>query len=354
MKSKKMTQTSKKLQIVNLLLVVGVLIIIFAGCATTVKTRMLVPAKASEAAKLRRIAVLPFAGPTGNQVNADIEALLVGVRVKDEPFFSIIERNALEKIMKEQKLQLYGLVDEKTAAKEGQQIGAEGIILGTVTQCTTEDKPYSQVRSKCVSKDEMGKCTKWSKYRVRCIERNAYFSFTPKVVNATTGKIVASESLSGKSRDNACQDSNRPLRGKKEMLTQGKKQAIEKFREMVAPYYLTVEIKLLDKDDTKMPSEVKEKIAHGIKWAKGGRLDRACEFWHEAYNLHRKGYATPYLLGVCAEMSGYLEKALSYYEKADRNTGSPVKEISEALGRVRVSIEKRKKLDEQLKREKTT
>jgi hypothetical protein len=350
MKSKKMTQTSKKLEIVVLLLVLGVLIIIFEGCATTVKTRMLVPAKASEAAKIRRVAVLPFAGPTGNQVSVDIEALLVGVRVKDKPFFSIIERNALEKIMEEQKLQLYGLVDEKTAAKVGKLTGAEGIILGTVTQCTTEDKSYSQERSKCVSKDAEGRCTKRSKYKVSCTERNAYFSFTPKMVNVTTGKIVASESLSGKSKDNVCQDSNRPLRGKKELLTQAKNQAIEKFREMVAPYCLTVEIKLLDKDDTKMSSEVKEKIARGIKWAKIERLDRACEFWHEAYDLHPKGYAIPYLLGVCAEISGDLEKALSYYEKADRNTGSPVKEISEALGRVRVSIEKQKKLDEQLNR----
>jgi len=55
-----------------------------------------------------------------------------------------------------------------------------------------------------------------------------------------------------------------------------------------------------------------------------------------------------YLLGVCAETQGKLKKALEYYDKADRMTGSPVKEINTALGRVRVSLEKRKKLEEQL------
>lgn len=55
-----------------------------------------------------------------------------------------------------------------------------------------------------------------------------------------------------------------------------------------------------------------------------------------------------YLLGVCAETQGKLQKALEYYDKADRMTGSPVKEINTALGRVRVSLEKRKKLEEQL------
>ena len=47
-------------------------------------------------------------------------------------------------------------------------------------------------------------------------------------------------------------------------------------------------------------------------------------------------------------MSGNLENALSYYENADRNTRSPVKEISQALSRVKINIEKQKKLTEQL------
>ena len=97
-----------------------------------------------------------------------------------------------------------------------------------------------------------------------------------------------------------------------------------------------------------MPPEAKKKIDAGTKWSKQGRLDRACELWHKAYELHPQGYAIPYLLGVCAEISGNLEKALSYYEKADRNTGAPVEEISQALGRVKVGIEKHKKLEEQL------
>lgn len=79
-------------------------------------------------------------------------------------------------------------------------------------------------------------------------------------------------------------------------------------------------------------------------------MERACELWHEAYNLHPEGYAIHYLLGVCAETAGNLKEALSYYENADRMTGKPVEEINEALGRVRVNLEKQKKLEEQLKR----
>jgi len=91
-------------------------------------------------------------------------------------------------------------------------------------------------------------------------------------------------------------------------------------------------------------------VKRGVEWAKKGRLDRACEFWHEAYKLYPEGYALHYLLGVCAETAGGLQEALSYYERADRMTDKPLKEINEALGRVRVNLEKQKKLEEQLQK----
>ena len=78
---------------------------------------MLVPAKCHGAAKLKKLAVLPFDGRGGDQVRADIEALLVGIRVKDEPYFTVIERSAINKIVKEQSFQVTGAVDEETAVK---------------------------------------------------------------------------------------------------------------------------------------------------------------------------------------------------------------------------------------------
>ena len=321
----------------------------FIGCAATkIKTTMLCPGKAHEASKLRRIAVLPFAGSRGNQISTEVEALLVNIRVGSAPYFEVIERASLEKILKEQVLHLTGAVDEKTAVAVGKLVGAEGIISGTVTTNVAEDKHFSQKRSKCEARDEKRKCIKRREYTVRCTTRDAYFSFTPKVINVATGRIVASEFLSGHSRDSVCQDSGRPLRGRAQMLGDAKRHAIKKFREFIAPYSVIVEITLLEKDDTKPPPQAKEKVASGIKWAKQGRLERACEFWQEAYKLHPQGYAIHYLLGVCTETQGKLKQALEYYEKADRMTGSPVKEINEALGRVRVNLEKRKRLEEQL------
>lgn len=323
---------------------------IIISCSTAIRMKTLVPAKAHKAAKLKRIAVFPFEGRRGYQISADIEALLTGIRLNNEPYFSVIERTAIDRIVKEQSLQLTGLVSAETAASVGKLLGAEGIILGTVTQYTTEDKPYTEKRSKCVEKEENGECKKEEEYEIECTERNAYVSFTPKIVDVSTGEIVASESLSGSTVNRACKDSETPLSGRREMLTKAKELPFEIFRELVAPYYVSVQIKLLTKDDSRIPSDVKKIIARGVKWTKDGRYDRACEFWNEAYKQHARGYAIPYLLGVCDEITGNLENALSYYEKADRRTGSPIREINEAIGRVNTTIAKQQILDEQLRK----
>jgi len=49
-------------------------------------------------------------------------------------------------------------------------------------------------------------------------------------------------------------------------------------------------------------------------------------------------------------LTGKLADALERYEKADRLTGDPVKEISQARGRVRVRLEREKKLEEQMRK----
>lgn len=303
---------------------------------------MLCPAEVPEAAQLSRIAVLPFSGPGGDQITVDVEALLVGIRVNDNPHFNVIERAALKKIVKEQSLHLTGVVDEKTAVTVGKLAGAEGMVFGTVTQNSTEDSRYSAKRSECVSKDKDGNCTKQREDKVGCTKRNAYFTFVPKVISVSTGQILVSQSLSGHTTDDVCQDSGRPLRSKGPLLSDAKRVALNKFRRLIAPYHTPVEIRLLEKDDTQPSDEAKEKVANGIKWAKAGRTDRACELWKEAHQLHAEGYAIPYLLGVCAELSGRLDHALSYYNTADENTSKPVKEINNALQRVRQKLEKQR------------
>jgi curli biogenesis system outer membrane secretion channel CsgG len=338
----------------------GLLVFTLIGCGTPkVTSQVLLPAKSHEASQVKRVAILPFSG--ASDISNEVEAMLVNTRVQGQLYFTVVERTALNKVMKEQAIALSGAVDETTAARVGKLVGAEGVIMGVV-KTDMAHKPYEETRSKCLAYDKKFNCTNQREYTVRCVKSDAYFSFTPKIVSVATGHILASEVLVGRSSLQRCDDSssggnavadlasmlmgggasktNAGMRSDSEMLGEAKNQALNKFREMMAPHY-----------DHPPPAAAKEKVAQGVKWAKEGRLDRGCEFWQEAYSLHAQGYAIHYNLGLCAEMVGKLPEALDYYEKADRLTGKPVKEINEALGRVRQTMAEQRRLEEQMQKE---
>ena len=311
--------------------------------------RMLIPAKSHKAATLKRIAVLPFSGRGGDEVADEITAMLVGIHINDKPYFTVIERSAIDRIRQEQRLQLSGEVDEDTATELGKLLGAEGLIIGKVSS-STNDKSYRENRTKCSYRNKEGKCTSWTKYTVSCTKRKAFFSFSPKIIEIADGNIVASEFFSAESHDSVCSDSQRALDSRQKLINEAKSKVVPRFRYIVAPYYVTIVVKLLKSDNTKIPDNAQKLIDSGFEWSKNGRTDRACEFWDKASEIHKEGYLIPYLLGICAEMSGKLLEAKDFYDKADRATPSPVTEISTAINRVNHSIGEQKQLSEQMKK----
>lgn len=54
--------------------------------------------------------------------------------------FTVVERDRLQALMAEQKLGQSGAVDPSTAAKIGQLLGVQGIVTGSITQFSVEEK----------------------------------------------------------------------------------------------------------------------------------------------------------------------------------------------------------------------
>jgi len=77
----------------------------------------MMPAMFHEATLIREVAVLPFDGREGTEFALEIEGALSGIRVSQRPFFTVLERAKLEKVLSEMKLSQSGLVDEKTGRK---------------------------------------------------------------------------------------------------------------------------------------------------------------------------------------------------------------------------------------------
>jgi tetratricopeptide (TPR) repeat protein len=144
-----------------------------------------------------------------------------------------------------------------------------------------------------------------------------------------------------------CEDT-KPLQGEYVLIEKAKEAVKKDFRRDVAPYYVTLEIKLMDSTDGIESPEAKDKLKNGLAYADKGRMDNACELWGEARNLAGNSPALLYNLGVCAESRGDLDAALSLYKQADKKLGKPDDDISLALTRVNTAIKNKGKLKEQM------
>lgn len=331
--------------------------LVLTGCATKVRVNMLQPATFHEASLTKAVAVLPFSGRDGRDFAAELEGVLGSVNIDDKQYFTLVDRASLDKIIDEMKFSQSGLIDQKTAARIGKMVGAQGIYTGVVTVSKSSSSTYREERRECRERERKydkdgkpyeGSCIRWRNYHVNCTKRTANFAATPKLIDVSTGRIVYSRNLAGTANSSGCEDRTLPAE-EQELMTKSKNQVKNQFRKDVAPYYVTTEITLMDSTDGIESKEAKAKLKAGIEYADKGRIDSACELWGAARILAPTSYAILYDLGVCAESRGDVEAALALYKQADKQLGKPDEDITLALNRVSAAVKNRKKLEEQLK-----
>jgi len=80
------------------------------------------------------VAVLPFTCTDKNStMAAKVQAhSMTALTETQDPFLKIVDRENLERILEEQRLSLSGVVDEQTAVRVGNLMGAQAVLMGTV------------------------------------------------------------------------------------------------------------------------------------------------------------------------------------------------------------------------------
>jgi TolB-like protein len=74
-------------------------------------------------------------------------AVKISNRLTKNKNFNVVDRNSIELILKEQKFQYSGVVDEKTAVELGKMVGASVIVFGTITEFTNKVSIDSKILS---------------------------------------------------------------------------------------------------------------------------------------------------------------------------------------------------------------
>lgn len=314
------------------------------GCAKTVVIENLEPAPAHEVTQLRRLAVVPLRNDPRNVATAALEHALTSVKVEGKPYFTIVDRSAKSYFPESQGLEM--VFTDSALGAYGRKAGADGVLLGTVTRDDLRDVPAEEQRSVCVSWNENGGCRRYASRSVPCLRRTGTFAFIPKVAESRGGKVIYSEEFSETAESRVCRgDGEAPAAGE-DLLASARDRAIRRFLRQVAPHVVRSSVTLLT-DDGSMTEADRKAVDAGADYATAGSMDRACAIWAEAAARHPRGYALPYLLGLCHEHAGRLEQALERYDQADRASGKPVEEIDQAQLRVRRHLADRERLLQQ-------
>ncbi len=159
------------------------------------------PASAQQPEK-RRVAIMDFSYATvmnsvqavfgtNQDVGRGISDLLVNQLVNDGTY-RVIERQALDKILKEQNFSNSDRADTSTAAKIGKVLGVDTIITGDITQFGRDDQ----------NKNIGGGGGRWGGYGLGGVgmhKAKAVVEVTARLVDVNTGEILASATGHGES-----------------------------------------------------------------------------------------------------------------------------------------------------------
>lgn len=161
------------------------------------------------------VAVLPFTTATKRQ---DIAARLQGQAITAltetrDPFLKVVDRENLDRIMQEQRLSLSGVVDEQTAARVGNLIGAQALLIGDVTDYREEPGQLRQgtkngfeaYRVEQINKETGEKyfVTRYKPvtYTEHYQENKARMAVNYRLISLETGEVLMSKSFEREAAD---------------------------------------------------------------------------------------------------------------------------------------------------------
>jgi hypothetical protein len=290
-------------------------LIVIVGCAP--KVPILVPRSGDATiTRFRRVAVMRFQGKAGDEMRNALEGAMLSRRIGDAPYFTVVSRDELDRVLKEQKVGVSGVVDDRTAAKIGKVLGVDALVLGQVNQYEAQDRGYTSTTT------VGGK--KKSRRSVSCTDRTARIDVHVKFVDTATGAVAASHNVKGEKSDSACEG---PPKDRDTLLMEAREDMFRRFADSVVPGMTRVirELRTHDDDSGVFGSApVDQQLSRGATYATNGNWELAREAWEEAVRVAPSSAAAHYDVGVAYEQQGLLDKAREHYDLAARLRPDPV------------------------------
>jgi len=214
-------------------------------------------------------------------------------------FYQIIEREQLEKILREQRLSLSGAIDEGSAAEVGRLLGLDVIIMSNVNYNSIDERGTSLLNLASSSGSN-------------CLKRIVTVKGTMKMVSVETAQIIGTKSADYTASIQKCDDQRSGIPRPEAMAEICFKNLVHQFVDYFAPGYKYIEYDL-EKIQLK---EFRKQSKEAFSLIEIGDLDRAFPIIYAMFEADSYNPKAAYNLGVLYEIVGSYEDALEYYSIA--------------------------------------
>ena len=215
--------------------------------------------------------------------------------------YTLIGREELDHIVKEQKLGASGLVDETQAASIGKLLGADAILVGDImlsargVQSTGSD--YDPYEKRTVS--------------VSCFTRTAIATVNMKVISVTTGAILCTKTAQTTAEDKKCGSDLPKVETALSLVDRCLVSAADELASAIAPRFVENKNNLRA-IDAKAYKEMGKKARED---AEDGKLDEAYAGYAAIIKDDPYNDAVIFNMGVLNEVVGNYQDAQEFYQK---------------------------------------
>lgn len=298
------------------------IIFFLSSCAPSIRVPILKPAEIN----LRGINNIAIGNISGN-IGPSVADILTS-RLFESEKFTVVDRQNLDRIMREHQLNLSGAVDQETAAKMGELTGAACLIIGNARMKYRLNRRKGKAR-----KDKEGK---W--HQTHKVEGIAKVISTLKVIGLTTGKILAVKTIKKEASDSDWETDSWPADPDKDsIVSSAVNDMIDAFMKMIAPYTVYIKVKFEKSDLPESES--------AINFAQQGLWKDALEQFKLAKNKAPTEPGLWYNLGIGYEYNYMYRQAIEAFKEA--NKIEPSSQYIDEIRNVKYLRAERLKLEQQ-------
>jgi curli biogenesis system outer membrane secretion channel CsgG len=318
-------------------------ILLFGGCATKLQVQSVKPANVN-LNNTKNIAVLSFKNDKHN-LSGDIEAILNSSYINKKKYFNVVDRKNLSTVLREQKLQSSGVINENTVVDIGNISGVEAIITGVVSKPTNNTRRYTSNRRKC-KKDADGKKVCYD-VRTYCTEARTNIDLHIKVVSTSNANILFSKKYNGGTSNTECGSRYLYNIDFSNMERKLLKSAANNFAYQLVPHTYYRSIELMEDLEKDYNDEAEQLLESSIDYLKNRRMDKSKALTKRLIDVtNRQSFVPFYNLAIIEESNGDYTKALKLIKKADSLNIKQNDLIDNAIYRIEKEIKEQQNIND--------